>query len=317
MEANMPCLFCSGQLLNRYIDGLRDRPGVSTAEWSFLRCGNCGSANLYPRPSQEDIRGFYPDTYSTGAVLPRVGIQGWLSKCAQVLLYDRVHNRQVSWIVRKTRPPRGSKVLDVGCGSGAHLKLFKDNGMSVTGIDFHEESVTYVRDVLKLEAIVGDVNSCLQQFGPNSFDMITAFHLIEHLLEPSPFVGACYDLLRPGGWLAGALPVADGTLALLCRGRWSQYREAPRHIGIPSPNGLRALMNNAKFELRFTGRESLLNVAGMIALSLVPGSTTSTVTPNRFLQLMGGLVWALALPVVLLTETLGRPSVILFAAQKK
>ncbi|MEM3434141.1 MAG: class I SAM-dependent methyltransferase [Candidatus Methanomethyliaceae archaeon] len=313
----MSCLFCSGRLLNRHIDGLRDRLGVSTAEWSFLRCGNCGSANLYPRPSQQEIRSFYPDTYSTGAVFPGGGIQTWLSKCAQVLLYDRIHNRQVRWIVRKTRLPRGSKVLDVGCGTGAHLKLFRDNGMHVTGVDFHEESVTYVRDVLKLDAIVGDVNSCLQQFGPNSVHMITAFHLIEHLLEPSAFVKACYDLLRPGGWLAGALPVANGILPVLFRGRWVNYREAPRHIGIPSPNGLRALMDNAKLEMRFIGRESLLNVAGMIALSLVPGSTTSTVTPNRFLQLMGGLVWALALPVVLLTETLGRPSVILFAAQKK
>jgi len=58
------CFFCGSERLRPWLDGIRDRLGYVPGSWSFLRCGDCGSAILTPMPRPEIIADLYPEVYS-------------------------------------------------------------------------------------------------------------------------------------------------------------------------------------------------------------------------------------------------------------
>jgi len=94
----------------------------------------------------------------------------------------------------KTKP----RVLDVGCGSGEKSLLFLDKVESFVGLD---ASVTEVEKAKKkgIKAVVGDAQEL--PFPENSFEVVLAFHLIEHLEDPLMFLRESYRVLTPGGYL--------------------------------------------------------------------------------------------------------------------
>ena len=58
------CLWCDGALGEpAYVD-VRDRLGIVPGSWTFLRCVDCGSLNLHPRPDPDAIPKFYPKGYT-------------------------------------------------------------------------------------------------------------------------------------------------------------------------------------------------------------------------------------------------------------
>lgn len=86
---------------------------------------------------------------------------------------------------------RGKTLLDYGCGRGEALRLFSAAGMSVTGADTDPECVRIAGD--HGQAVVLNPENPVAQFGEKSFDVITCFHVLEHV--PSP-VKTLNDLSR-------------------------------------------------------------------------------------------------------------------------
>ena len=98
-------------------------------------------------------------------------------------------------------------VLDIGCGRGELLSLFKDAGISARGIDLDEESVALCR-ARGLEAEVEDLFTYLPSQPDNNFEGIIASQVIEHLPPVSvpEMVRLAAAKLKPGGLLALETP---------------------------------------------------------------------------------------------------------------
>lgn len=98
-------------------------------------------------------------------------------------------------------------VLDIGCGRGELLSLFKDAGISAQGIDLDGESVALCR-ARGLEAEVADLFTYLPSQPDNTFDGIIASQVIEHLPPESipEMVRLAAAKLKPGGLLALETP---------------------------------------------------------------------------------------------------------------
>jgi 2-polyprenyl-3-methyl-5-hydroxy-6-metoxy-1,4-benzoquinol methylase len=67
------------------------------------------------------------------------------------------------------------------------------------------------RRALGVEVMVGDITSATM--GPRRFDVITAFDLLEHLLDPVGVIKRCADILAPGGHLAIYTPNHSSVIA--------------------------------------------------------------------------------------------------------
>lgn len=286
------CLYCGGDSLVPHYDRVRDRLGHVPGEWKFNRCENCQALRLEPFPHSDEIAGFYPPVYSFSL---DAGRQGWFRRMLIQLeyhcFYGPQYRAQARQVLRGTgwRGERGLRLLDVGCGRGLRLRAFRDRGFQVHGVDLQPEVVEYVRRELGIEAAVGGIDSLAELYEPQSFDLITAFYLLEHVPDVAEVLESCKRLLRPGGWFVGVVPICDGLQARLFGKRWIHVREAPRHLSIPSTAGLSRVAQRAGYDNVSIRPDSLLNCAGIVGGSLLPGSDLTATYGEG-----SGRWWALA-----------------------
>lgn len=94
----------------------------------------------------------------------------------------------------------GTGVVDVGSGRGEWLSLLHDAGVPATGVDANQAFVEAAQ-ARGLDVVHGDAVTYLQGLPPDSVDVVTAFHVIEHLdvEELLALFAAAWRALRPGG----------------------------------------------------------------------------------------------------------------------
>lgn len=99
----------------------------------------------------------------------------------------------------------GRRVLDIGCRYGALTRLYAP-GNQVVGLDADREALAEAAK-LGIETVWADAEEPLP-FEDESFDVVVAAELLEHLQEPERLVAEAARVLRPGGTLAGSVPNA-------------------------------------------------------------------------------------------------------------
>lgn len=96
--------------------------------------------------------------------------------------YENLWKRVALGLLQKHYDVRGKTLLDYGCGRGEALSLFGSAGMIVTGTDTDSECVRIASRYGKVMQL--DPADPLRQFGAKCFDVISCFHVLEHV--PSP-----------------------------------------------------------------------------------------------------------------------------------
>lgn len=94
----------------------------------------------------------------------------------------------------------GKTILDLGCGAGYGTALLAEQGVSAHGIDIAPDAVEFARQKYSSSKIAFSEASATSLPFPNeSFDLITAFEVIEHLEHWDQMLAEARRLLRPGG----------------------------------------------------------------------------------------------------------------------
>lgn len=99
------------------------------------------------------------------------------------------------------------RVVDLGAGTGVFLRIIRDKVTTAVGVDHNQPAI----DRLRLAGLEGHAISFdeFAQERPLAFDVVTAFHLIEHITDVGYLVEPAIRLLRPGGRLVISAPNAD------------------------------------------------------------------------------------------------------------
>jgi 2-polyprenyl-3-methyl-5-hydroxy-6-metoxy-1,4-benzoquinol methylase len=105
--------------------------------------------------------------------------------------------------------PSGAVVLDLGCGNGSFIAMFRDRGWDLHGTDFSDTGIQVAkRSFPGIDFILADASApagdMLERVG--QVDLIISTEVIEHLYNPRGFLKNAYDLLRPGGMLVLTTP---------------------------------------------------------------------------------------------------------------
>jgi SAM-dependent methyltransferase len=98
----------------------------------------------------------------------------------------------------------GRRLLDAGCGAGGFLKFAEKSGWFVSGLDASEAAVRYSIEKHHLKVALADLN--LYELTQKSYDVIWAFHVLEHLSDPLHFLKSVASALEPGGVFYLGLP---------------------------------------------------------------------------------------------------------------
>lgn len=142
-----------------------------------MQCIACGHRYVDPRPTQEDIARAYslPTAY-----------EDWLRTAdVRAAMWRRRFDRLLGNV------PVG-RLLDIGAGIGTFLAIARDRGWTVDGTEVSTTAIAHARDAHDLAIREGFVEDA-ELRGP--FDVITLWHVLEHLPDPARTLRFCRGIL--------------------------------------------------------------------------------------------------------------------------
>lgn len=132
------------------------------------------------------------------------------------IYFSALHGKELASRTQRWLPARSAKVLDMGCGTGAFLRLLattRDN-MSLAGVDFSEESFRTAKDTCSEVRPIPELHAISSYPTPwpaQTFDAIYSLEVVEHLDDAmlNSVIDECARLLKPGGVLIVTTPHAE------------------------------------------------------------------------------------------------------------
>ncbi len=106
-------------------------------------------------------------------------------------------------------------LLDIGCGLGDFLRVARENGWKVCGVEIASVAVEYARKKYGLDVYQGTVENC--DFSDESIDVVTMWDVIEHIQNPRQALSAIRSKLKKGGMLVIKTPNDNSLFKSLSR----------------------------------------------------------------------------------------------------
>jgi len=148
-------------------------------------------------------------------------------------------------IIASTPSPN---LLDVGCSSGALLRVARECGYNAVGVEPATQAANTARK-LGFDVFPGFLQDA--QFPDNHFDVITLFEVIEHLQEPSDLLSEILRITKPGGLLLVGTGNADSWTVGFMQEQWEYFdiRSHGGHISFFNPKSMALLADRCGFDV--------------------------------------------------------------------
>ncbi|GAB3687020.1 class I SAM-dependent methyltransferase [Spirosoma flavus] len=146
-------------------------------------------------------------------------------------------------LINKLNGTQGA-ILDVGCGTGAFLESCRNNGWKVMGMEPDPDARKISSK--KLEAEIQSNLSAI--VGSKPFDIITLWHVLEHIADLNVTIPQLHQLLSQNGTLLIAVPNSDSYDAQYFKQYWAAY-DVPRHLHHFTPKTISRLFEKHGFKL--------------------------------------------------------------------
>lgn len=214
---NNKCPWCgSGKALIHL--WLRDE-FLTKEDFHICECLNCGLLYTMPRPGKEKIGDYYKsDEYFSHSENKK----GFIPRVYEtVKKVNLKHKYQMA-----TQGLAVGKILDIGCGVGDFLHTAELHGWSCTGVEPSEEAKSIAESRMKGKIIA---NADLESIPDGCFDLITMWHVLEHVDDLKWEVTQLQRLIKPDGVVVIALPNYKSYDAQYYKQLWAGY-DVPRHL---------------------------------------------------------------------------------------
>lgn len=233
-DTSVPCGACGQTALVPLFTGGDRNQGMVKRTFTIARCAACGIVQTTPPPDAEERAAMYPVQYYPGVI-------------------DRNSNRAAQrdkiGLVRSYKT--AGRLVDIGAGVGLFVRHALDNGFDAFGVEMSAQAVATGTGSLDVPLTCGDFLST--PIPPASCDVVTLWHVFEHLDDPRAILLKIRQILRPDGVVVIAVPNVDSWQARIFRGAW-YHLDVPRHLFHYSPASLANLLAGAAFtvvDIRF------------------------------------------------------------------
>lgn len=253
------CPLCGGERAARLF-AQRDLALGVPGLYAVTRCEACDLIYQNPRVRTDRLGDTYPQEYAAHTREPELSrtvrrfdpeVRFTLARrlgyrhlaIDDVSVRDRLSAVLRAKRIRKAFPPwvGQGRLLDVGCASGKFLRQMGAVGWTLSGIEYDAEAAEKAGKT-GARVFVGDPADA--PFPDASFDLVTAFHSLEHMPDPLGAMARMVRWLAPGGLAIVEVPNAGGLGAVLFGSYWSGF-DLPRHLVHFTPTTMRALVTRA------------------------------------------------------------------------
>lgn len=217
MEVLKNCPVCGATELELFLAG-KDY-FLTTESFEIVKCSNCGFRFTNPRPGAGELGKYYESTDYISHSDIRKGL--FASVYQQVRKYTLGRKRAM---ISKFQP--GGELLDIGCATGQFLNYMSEYGWNVTGIEPDEKTRTRAISEYGLKVLPEEGLNTIRN---GTFDLITMWHVLEHVSDLNGRMEQLRNLLKSQGTLIIAVPNCDAYDAVKYRAFWAGY-DLPRHL---------------------------------------------------------------------------------------
>jgi SAM-dependent methyltransferase len=245
-------------------------------EWGGGECPTCGSVSVASVPTEEQLDRFYQsynDMYEGG------GGSGGRNQI-------RYATRYLRFVTRYAGP---GELIDVGSSTNPFPNVAATAGFSVTVMDYARP-----RELdPQVRFVAGNINddSSLATLG-RTYDVVTAWAVLEHTPDPRRAFKALAGLCRPGGFMFLSTPEIGTALTRNSIG-WSGWFYPPEHLNLISPTAIKAICVENGCELLEWGRVELnfLRYAARYGVGLIESIAGLCVLRGKRIQKFQGITY--------------------------
>jgi 2-polyprenyl-3-methyl-5-hydroxy-6-metoxy-1,4-benzoquinol methylase len=213
---------------------------VSGQSFPVAGCIQCKARFTQDVPDESAIGPFYKSESYISHTDTRKGLVN--------RLYHIVRNHTLQAKRKAMRKALGrdkGSILDYGCGTGAFLGVMKDAGWTVAGI---EPDADARRIAMAAHGVEPAEPGALKDMPDASFDIVTLWHVLEHVYDLHDTLQHLHRVLKPGGHLFIAVPNYTSADAVHYGTDWAAW-DVPRHLYHFAPKTIPMLMEKHQFRM--------------------------------------------------------------------
>lgn len=231
METLATCPICNSASLKPFIRCLDHT--VSKEEFTIVKCEKCGFRFTNPRPAEHEIGKYYQ---SEEYISHSNTSKGIVNRLYQMV---RKHTLKKKLKLVNSLSKKGA-ILDIGCGTGNFLDTCKQDGWSATGIEPDPKARQFAKENYGLDV---REEAALSNLPSSSYEIITMWHVLEHVHRLNERVEELKRLLKPGGTIIIAVPNSSSKDAEMYGPYWAAW-DVPRHLYHFTPKDIETLFHN-------------------------------------------------------------------------
>lgn len=199
----------------------------------ICECRICGFRFTNHFPSEDVIGKYYDSPDYISHTDSTKGFTNRMYHLFRKYMLKRKVNLVASFVKKKN-----ASLLDIGCGTGYFLNAAKERGFKVAGIE--KDDRARERAITRFDLDVKEETGffALEQA---SFDVVTLWHVLEHLEKLNESIEKMADILTPDGTMVIALPNHQSFDAKWYKEKWAAY-DTPRHLWHFTPHTLERLL---------------------------------------------------------------------------
>lgn len=218
---------------------------VSHERFSIWECPTCKLRFTQDIPDEQSIGAYYE---SEDYISHSDTDQGIINR-----LYQQVRQftlKQKRRKIEKITKQKTGNLLDIGCGTGDFAATMQASGWKVLGLEPDEKARLIAKEKNQID--VGEPDH-LFQLEENRFDVVTMWHVLEHVHRLHEYIDQIRTILKPDGVLLIAVPNYQSSDAAHYGETWAAY-DVPRHLYHFSPETMRRLASDHMFHVEHYGR---------------------------------------------------------------
>lgn len=215
---------------------------VSKESFNIVQCTDCSFKFTNPIPSPDTLGNYYK---SEDYISHSNTNKGLISKCYK-LIRNFTLKRKLSLIQKHVS--RGT-ILDYGCGTGMFLKVCQDNGWKAYGVE-PDDGARKIGSEMGLN-VFSDKERVNTYTNNQTFDIITLWHVLEHVTDLDDTLTFFKEKLNNGGALIIAVPNYTSYDAQHYKEFWAAY-DVPRHLYHFEISTIQKLLSSYGFSLAET-----------------------------------------------------------------